>query len=162
MTRAPLILLLLGQLLITGCASQPPVDVYLSSVRALPSTALEQRVALSIRLQNPSDKAIRATGVSLALDINGGRFARGVSDEPFELPGLGETTINIDASISVIDAVRRAMSAARDQAVRYELTGRVFTSGIGSVRFRREGELSAQSFDALSITSPAQPIQPTP
>lgn len=152
----------LSFLLLQGCASQPPVDAYLSDIRTLPSTALEQRVALSIRLQNPSDKAIRATGVSLALDINGGRFARGVSDEPFELPALGETTINIDASISVIDAVRRAMSAARAQAVRYELSGKVFTSGIGSVRFRREGELSAESFDGLSINSQAQPILPQP
>lgn len=162
MIRFSLLALLVAQLLLAGCASQPPVEAYLSDVRALPSTGLEQRVALSIRLQNPTDKAIRATGVSLALDINGGRFARGVSDEPFDLPALGEVTINIDASISVIDAVRRAMSAARDQALRYELTGRVFTSGIGSVRFRRDGELSARSFDALSIDAPAQPILPTP
>ncbi|MCR9278078.1 MAG: LEA type 2 family protein [Pseudomonadaceae bacterium] len=162
MNKTFLIAAALAMLLIQGCATQPPVDVYLSDIRSLPSTPLEQRVALAIRLQNPSDNTISASGVSLALDINGGRFARGVSSEPFELPALGETTVTIDASISVIDAVRRAMSAARNQAVRYELTGRVFTNGLRSVRFRREGELSAQSFDALSASSGAQPIQPSP
>lgn len=155
--RLLLALCLLGSLL-PGCASVPTMDVTLTDIDALPSTAMEQRLELTLRLLNDSNSPIEATGVSLTLNVNGGRLARGVSNEAFVVPRLGEAQVTVATSISVFDAVRRALSVAGTSSVEYELRGKVYTNGIRHRRFHRTGEFSEGSLNALnSLDGTVQP-----
>ena len=69
--------------LMTGCAAQQQLDVYLTDLEPQRSTALEQRVLIKLRLQNPTDRTLEATGLNVRLDVNGGRLATGVSNAGF-------------------------------------------------------------------------------
>lgn len=149
--------LLMLNFLVAGCAAVPQMDVLLTDIDALPSTAMEQRLALKLRLLNDSDTAIEATGVSLTLNVNGGRLARGVSNEAFVVPRLGEAEISVATSISVFDAVRRALSVAGTNTVSYELRGKVYTSGIRYVSFHRTGEFNEDSLRSLNGLSAEPP-----
>ena len=144
----------LGIIVLTcGCLSVPELDVVLTDVDVLPSTALEQRLALSLRVLNDSDQAIEATGVSLTLNVNGGRLARGVSSEAFVVPRLGEAEVSVTTSVSVFDALRRALSVAGTTSVSYELRGKIYTEGIRYLSFRRTGEFSESSLHSLNALS---------
>ena len=137
-----------------GCAAPQGVDAYLVSVRPEPSTTLEQRLAVTLRLQNRGTRPLEVTGAQVRLDVNGSRFATGVSASPFVLEPLGEATTRVTLSVSVFSVLRQVLAGARDKALTYALSGTLHTGGLRSHRFRREGEFSAESLAALSGLSP--------
>ena len=73
---------------------------------------------IDLRLQNASDTPITRAGLKIELDVNGQPLARGVSNEPFDVPSLGETTTSIVTSTSVFDLVRQAFGLGTKQVAR--------------------------------------------
>ncbi len=136
---------LLVALLTGGCASSlMPLDVYIVGLEPQSSTLLEQRLRVDLRVQNPNDLELAVDGVRIALDVNGKRFARGVSDESFAVPRLGEATFSLMTTTSVFDVVRQVMAVSKSQSLDYEMSGRLFlASGLRrSVSFERTGQLT--------------------
>ena len=130
-------------LIASGCATQPSVDVFVIGLTPLESTGLEQRMRIDLRLLNSGDAPIAARGLKLALAVNGKPLARGVSNQPFSVPSLGETTTSIVTSTSLFDVVRQAMGIGTATSLDYEVSGTIyrqsgFPSGIG---FSRSGTL---------------------
>ena len=129
--------------LLAGCASQPPVDVFVIRLTPLESTGLEQRLRIDLRVQNPTDQPISVRGIQLGLDVNGRPLARGVSNEAFTVPSLGEATTSIVTSTSLFDLLRQVIGLESRQALDYSLKGHLYRDGgwPGSLRFERAGTL---------------------
>ena len=139
---------ILGFLGVAGCATQPPVEVYLTNIAPMPSTLFEQRVRLDLRVQNLTEKPVRATGADVQLMVNGRQLARGVSSEPVEVAPLGETATSVVVSSSVFDTVRQLLGLPGRTSFTYALRGKLFTNGFNR-RFKRSGELTREDLGRL-------------
>ena len=129
-------------LALTGCTHYTPVDVFVVGLTPTEGGALEQRVRVDLRIQNPNDQPLNAHGLRIQLDVNGQRLARGVSDTAFTVPRLGEATTSIVATTSLFDVARQLVILSGRQTINYVLDGEVFLDGFGrGVKFHQAGEL---------------------
>ena len=107
---------------------------------------------VKLRIQNPNDLPLDFNGVSFHMDVQGKRFATGVSDAVGSVPRFGETIVSIPVSVSVFRIARQAMDAMNNEyggKLEYELTGRLVGPAFNSMRFSSKGEL----------TLPAEPLE---
>jgi len=131
-------------LALAGCATAPPPDVFVIDLEPLEGGGLEQRVKVDLRVQNPSNQPISAAGMSLRLIVNGQPLARGVSNEHFTVPPLGEATTSIVTSTTLIDLLRQAYRAQERTSLEYRLEGKLYLESPpgGSLSFTNEGALA--------------------
>ena len=132
---------------LAACAAltgREPVTVDVVGVEPLPSQGMEGRFAVKLRVQNPNETPVEFDGVSVTLDVRGGRLASGVSDVRGTVPRFGETVITVPVTVPVTAMVRQAMGFATGDRTRldYELRGRLAGPGLGGVRFSSTGELT--------------------
>ncbi len=134
--------------LLAGCAGlagREPVEVIVAGVEPIEGQGMEARMLVKLRVQNPNDQALSFNGVFVRLDVEGNRFATGVSDQAGTVPRYGETVIGIPMSVSMFDLARQAMGAlggrSRDKLA-YELSGKLDGEGFSGLRFHSTGELS--------------------
>jgi LEA14-like dessication related protein len=152
---ALLVLLALGPLLFGGCASlqgREPVQVIIAAVEPLQGEGLELRMLVKLRIQNPNDLPLDYNGVSVQMDVQGKRFATGVSDAVGSVPRFGETIVEVPVSISVFRVVHQAigvMTAEYRGKLAYEMSGRLAGPAFQSVHFKSNGEftLPAEIFE---------------
>lgn len=134
-------------LLLSACSNLPgrePVQVYVVGVEPLPGQGLELRMNVKLRVQNPNDAAIDYDGIYVGLNLQGKRFATGVSDTAGSVPRFGESVIEIPVSVSAWQIARQAIDALgprHDDKVRYEIEGRLSGPAFRSVRFASNGEM---------------------
>jgi len=153
---ALLVLLVFGSLLYGGCASlqgREPIQVMIAGVEPLPGEGLELRMLVKLRIQNPNDLPLDFNGVSLEMDVQGKRFATGVSDAAGSVPRFGETIVGVPVSISVFGIARQAVGVMTSEyrgKLAYEMTGRLAGPAFTGVRFKSNGEftLPAQIFES--------------
>jgi len=139
------VLLAFGVLLCGGCASLQPIDVIMAGVEPLQGQGLELRMLVKLRIQNPNDLPLDFNGVSLQMDVQGKRFATGVSDAVGSVPRFGETIVSVPVSISVFRVLRQAMDVVTNEyrgKLEYEMTGRLAGPAFNSVRFNSKGEFT--------------------
>ena len=148
-TRSALCLLLAcGALLSGGCASlqrSEPIDVIMVGVEPLQGQGLELRMLVKLRIQNPNDSPLDFNGVSLQMDVQGKRFATGVSDAAGSVPRFGETIVSVPVSISVFRIARQAMGVVTNEyrgKLEYRMTGRLAGTAFDRARFSAQGELT--------------------
>ena len=152
---ALLVLLACGALLSAGCASlqgRDPIQVIIAGVEPLQGEGLELRMLVKLRIQNPNDLPLDFNGVSVELDVQGKRFATGVSDAGGSIPRFGEALVEIPVSISVFSIARQAIGVLTKEyrgKLAYEMTGRLAGPAFNSVHFTSKGEftLPAEVFD---------------
>jgi LEA14-like dessication related protein len=133
-----------------GCASvssleAPEVRVTTLQLLEPAPGSLEQRFAVGLRLVNPNNRAIAVDGLDFELELNDRRLARGVTNNPFELPRLGEAETLVVVTTSVFDVLRQAIDFASrpDAPMDYRVRGRLHL-GSGFVRtvpFDHRGKL---------------------
>ena len=112
---ALLILLACGVFLCGGCAGlqgREPVQVNIAGVESLPGEGLELRMLVKLRIQNPNDLALDFNGVSVQMDVQGKRFATGVSDVGGSIPRFGESLVDVPVSISMFSIARQVSRCA--------------------------------------------------
>jgi len=145
---ALLVLLACGALLSAGCASlqgRDPIQVIVAGVEPLQGEGLELRMLVKLRIQNPNDLPLDFNGVSVELDVQGKRFATGVSDAAGSVPRFGETLVDVPVSISVFRIARQAIGVMTNEyrgKLVYEMTGKLAGPAFNSVRFQSKGELT--------------------
>jgi len=145
---ALLVLLACGALLSDGCASlqgRDPIQVIVAGVEPLQGEGLELRMLVKLRIQNPNDLPLDFNGVSVELDVQGKRFATGVSDAAGSVPRFGETLVDVPVSISVFRIARQAIGVMINEyrgKLAYEMTGKLAGPAFNSVRFQSKGELT--------------------
>ena len=135
---------------LSGCAGTGlmpdviPPRVSLANLELLDSTAFEQRFRVTLRVRNPNPFPLPITGFNFDLDVNGRTFADGVNNETTLIPRLGEQTVVVDASTSVLQVAQIIMGLPGRDTLDYGLNGKVFLQrGMGlSVPFSETGELA--------------------
>lgn len=145
--NALLALLALGALLSGGCASlqgREPIEVIVAGVEPLQGEGLELRMLVKLRIQNPNDLPLDYNGVSVQMDVQGRRFATGVSDAAGSVPRFGEAIVKVPVSISVLRIARQAVGIMTDEyrgKLAYEMTGKLVGPTFYGVHFQSKGEL---------------------
>lgn len=149
--------------LCAGCATTPPdLEVYLLEVAPVEATVLEQRIRLDIRVQNAGETELSVTGLTVQLDVNDRRLAKGVSNESFTVPRLGEVKTSIEASVTLFDVARLLLDLPGRESFAYAVKGKVFLAGAlpRRVRFEREGQLQRRDLESLAAGSMRSGISP--
>ena len=145
---ALLVLLTFAVLVAGGCANlqrREPIDVVMVGVEPLQGAGLELRMLVKLRIQNPNDSPLDFNGVSVTMDVQGKRFATGVSDAGGSVPRFGEALIDVPVSISVFRIARQAMGAMNNEfrgKLTYEMSGKLAGRAFNSVRFKSSGEFT--------------------
>lgn len=140
------LLTLLG--LLSACSTLMPSDpprVQLVNVEPLPGEGLEMRFSVTLRVQNPNDRAISFNGLALDLKVNNQPLLSGVTDQSGEVPRYGETLVRIPLTLSAYSALRQAWAVSNNPTLQkglpYELSGKLGGGLLGSVRFKEKGQL---------------------
>ena len=113
------------------------VDIHPGEIRLL-----EQTYNLTLRVQNPHNFDIDANGMRFTVEVNGNEFARGVDNQSFPLPRLGEAVVKVRA----VSDVSRAAAQIGDwrniaaNGVNYRISGRIFAPD-WSYPFDYQGQL---------------------
>jgi len=145
--RVVLVLMTGAALLLGACASlqrSEPVQVNLVGLEPLAGEGLEMRMLVKLRVQNPNDAPIEYNGVFVEMDVEGKRFASGVSDAAGIVPRFGEAVVSVPVSISIYGIARQALSMVGGELrgqLAYEMGGKLAGPAFGSVRFHTRGEL---------------------
>lgn len=145
-------------LALTGCAGLPgsdPLRVGLVGLESLPGEALEVRMAVKLRLQNPNEAPVHYDGVSLVVELRGLEFATGVSDAQGIVPRFGESVIVVPVTVTPYAMARQVYSFAMGDRSKLDFVarGRLGGSGFGGMRFESSGEFALPS--GLSARPPA-------
>ncbi len=150
-----LAVLALGPLLLGGCVGlfrsveQPEVYVIHVEPTEGESGLLEQRLKVDLRIRNPNDYDLDISGVDFHLDVNGNHLARGLGNESVTVPRLGEATLSVIATTTLMDVVRQVSKLGQQQTegVAYVLKGKLYVGrGWGSrVPFENSGTLIDQA-----------------
>ena len=144
-----IILLLLFLLTLSGCASlqsqEDRIRVSIADLRPLASTFMEQRYLVKIRLQNRSKAELNIEGMSFDLDLNGRRFASGVSNQQTLIPGFSEATLEVKLSSTVFGLIRQIneLQSRQDGSFEYEISGSLSTpDSLFAIPFSDKGEIN--------------------
>jgi LEA14-like dessication related protein len=153
--RALLVLLAFGALLPGGCASlqgREPIQVVVAGIEPLRGEGLELRMLVKLRIQNPNDLPLDFNGVSIQMDVQGKRFATGVSDAVGSVPRFGETIVDVPVSVSLFRLAHHAIGVLTDEyrgKLAYEMSGKLAGPAFNGVHFKSSGEfaLPAEIFE---------------
>jgi LEA14-like dessication related protein len=135
-------------LAITACASlggyQEAPKVSLANIKVLDVGLLEQKLGLTIRVQNPNDKELPIKAFSYDLLLNGAQFASGVSANPVTVPAFGNGTVDVEA-FSTLGSVLRQFAEYRKgglNKVSYRIKGKaILTDSSIRLPFDFSGEV---------------------
>ena len=141
-------LLAVGMLLFSSCASlqgREPIDAIMVGVEPLQGEGLELRMLVKLRIQNPNDSPVDFNGVSLTMNVQGKRFATGVSDTAGSVPRFGEAIVSVPVSVSMFRIARQAVGVMTDEhrgKLTYEMKGKLAGPTFNSVYFKSSGEFT--------------------
>ena len=144
--------LALAPLSLHGCAifqRSDPLQVTVAGIEPLEGQgqdqgqALELRLLVKLRVQNPNDAPIDYNGVALEMDVQGKTFATGVSDAGGTVPRFGEAVIAVPVTASAFRMLGQAFALASSGGsgkITYEMRGKLNSSSFSSTHFRTQGE----------------------
>ena len=134
--------------LLGGCAgSTSGVEsprIQLADVRFLGSRVFEQKMLIDLRVTNPNNFDVALEGVSFDFEVNDSHFASGLTNEGVTVPRLGDATVPVPVSTTLLDIVREALRLTESGEISYRLSGFAFvTEGVGTrkVPFEAAGRL---------------------
>jgi LEA14-like dessication related protein len=147
MSALPWVARLVVCLLLSGCAAlapRDPLQVTVAGIEPLQGQGLEMRMNVKLRVQNPNDAPVDYNGVALQMDVQGKKFASGVTDATGAVPRFGETVITVPVTISAFSMVRQAMGMMKgtgSSKIEYEMKGKLSGGGLSARRFTSKGQL---------------------
>jgi LEA14-like dessication related protein len=101
----------------------------------------EQRFRMTLRIGNPNDFALPIDGLRYTLEVNDRAFASGLSNRSLTVPRLGEATVEVEASTTLLDVVGQFMALSSREALSYRMIGTAFLRGVArrEVPFEQSG-----------------------
>ena len=136
--------------LLAGCATltggiEPPL-VTVVNLHPLPSEGFAPRFKVVLNLQNRSNQQLMIAGLDFDLEVDGRRFASGVSGEELVLEPLSETHAEVEVTISGFSLVRQLLSWLQmpPDSLSYEISGHLHLQQglLRRLAFSRAGEVS--------------------
>ncbi|MGD9039557.1 MAG: LEA type 2 family protein [Desulfobacteraceae bacterium] len=142
----------ISALSLAGCAGvgktlEPP-RVTLANIQVEEVKAFETVFQIELRVFNTNDIPIEINGIDCELEINGRKFASGVSKVEKEIPSYGTDTVPITLYSSVLEMVRGFLNLPDKEKLQYKISGRVRLGGgplvPSVVPFESAGEFSLE------------------
>lgn len=136
-------------MLLTACAglmSRPESPrVSLIGLKPVSMELFEQRFLVSLRVKNPNQFVLPIRGLDFNMDINGKRFANGLSATSVDIPALGEGRVDVEVGSSLLNTFRQLGAILQQgQGFDYKIKGVVM---LKDKAFR----LPFESSDSFSI-----------
>jgi LEA14-like dessication related protein len=154
-TNSRLAVLFACSVVLAGCATlqSDPLQVTVAGIEPLQGEAMELRLMVKLRVQNPNDAPIDYRGVALTMDVQGKTLASGVSDSSGTVPRFGEVVIAVPVSISALRMARQALAFKNNTGkIAYEMKGKLSGSLFGTQRFAASGDFDLSSPAATPTT----------
>lgn len=126
-----------------GAIREPP-RVSVISIEPVDLQLLEQRYVITLRVQNPNDRAITIKGLDYEIRVNDEVFGRGVSNARVELPAYGEALAEVELVSTLSRLLRQfqALIERRTPSLDLAIDGGVSVEGIpGAIPFHFENQL---------------------
>jgi LEA14-like dessication related protein len=128
-------------LLLLGCAGfqqnmeRPRINI--ANVMPRDIKFFEQVFDLELRIQNPNDTPLEVNGLAFDLELNGKRFATGVSNQSLVIDRLSSGVIHVEAITTLVGFLRQVAEYQQTQnpRVAYRIKGSIY-SGSPSVKLR--------------------------
>lgn len=145
--------LVLMAALLSGCATltgdqQPPV-VTVANLQPLPSQGLVPRFKVTLELQNRNNRALSIQGLDFDLEVDGRRFASGVSATSISLQPLGRATAEVEVTVNGLSLARQLFDWLQQppDALRYAISGHLhLNKGFRRrLAFSQQGKVPLQS-----------------
>jgi LEA14-like dessication related protein len=164
MRSLPFLLVLVGCLLLAGCASlsgtfeQPRVAV--AGLTLEDANLLSQTFGVRLRIDNPNDYRIKVDGADVRIALNGQPLAQGLSNRSVSIPRYGSANLEISATTELLGLLQQILVLGTRQNVDYEVSGhmnlgRGFLAGTQRFPFRLRGVLDLWRFNqGQPITEP--------
>jgi len=118
--------------------------ITLASIKIQEVTVFESIFQIEIRLFNTNEAPLDIKGIDCDLELNGRRFATGVSKAQTKIPSYETALIPITIYSSVIDVVMGLRGLSKTEKLKYKITGRL-RLGKGAmpstIPFKSQGEL---------------------
>jgi LEA14-like dessication related protein len=119
--------------------------VNIANITAQEVKLFEQVFDLELRVQNPNDLSLEINGLAFDLEVNGKRFATGVSDQNVTVNRFSSAVIHVEAITTLWGFLRQIAEyqQTRTPRVTYRLKGSIY-SGSPSVKlpFDDSGEFN--------------------
>ncbi len=149
LTKAWTLILML--VVITGCAApgkrlEPP-RVSLVHIELQEAKLFESVFKVQLRVFNTNEVPLKIQGGDCILEVNGKRFARGVTDSDTEVPAYGAAIVPMTLYSSMVGMVRSILTLPKEE-LGYKLAGRLRMGGgfmaPSTIPFSSEGKLSLE------------------
>ena len=146
----PKFLLLLLLALMTGCATltgglEPPL-VTVVNLQPLSGEGFAPRFKVVLNLQNRNNQRLLISGFDFDLQVDGRRFASGVSSADLIVEPLSQTRAEVEVTINGLSLVRQLFSwlQAPPDSLSYEISGHLHLRQglLRRLAFSRTGEVS--------------------
>ena len=144
----PIVFCCIGLFLLgSGCQTiDEPVglEVGLSDVRFVDTTALETTVDVTLRIDNEYPFAVVLSGAVHRITLNGLRLGKGMTGEKVDIPRLASTHQTVRMHISHLDVAMRLQTLLQSQVFDYHLKSLLYTetpSLRAKIRVQKEGRL---------------------
>ena len=140
------LLTVLLALVLSACAGLSPGDaprVDVVGVEPLTGQGLELRMLVKLRVINPNDSAIEYDGLFLDMEVQGKRFASGVSDARGTVPRFGEAVLTVPVTVPAFALLRQALGMAQGggaSTLAYVINGKLSGPQWRALRFESAGE----------------------
>ena len=126
--RASLLVLLLAVPL-TGCRALLPKlqapKVELTGLTLNGGSLNHQRMNIVLHVTNPNDRALGVRGIDYRVEIAGAQVLIGTTAAPFTLPAMGETDIDLLATVDLAMAAQLWLEHRGEPDVDYHFSGTV-------------------------------------
>jgi LEA14-like dessication related protein len=138
---------LLGACALTGKFETPKLSVV--EVQVMSSDLWEQHLRVRMRVQNPNDRALPVKGLEYTIEVEGQRFASGVSAASFIVPAMGAAEFDMNVTTNLAGTLLRLLARGPDalgQGIAYRLAGKLSLSqGLwASIPFEEHGSFRLQ------------------
>lgn len=113
-----------------GCAvtklQAPQLSVI--SIKMQSADIFSQRLQVRMRVVNPNARELPIKGIEYRIEVGGADFARGVTDQPFVVPSMGEAEFDVQVTANLASALTKFLSRKSQDTLDYRLIGSVALS----------------------------------
>lgn len=144
---------------LSGCATPQVMErprIALQNVRILKAEGLLQRLQVDLLVSNPNDFDIPLTGLDFTLRINGKEFASGLSNQRVTIPRLGDATVPVEVTVSLLSVFQQLQAFRKVQSLDYDIAGEVHLDHmlLRTVPFDKAGSLKLRSEPSGGVLAP--------
>ena len=116
-------------LCLTACSLMTPKfdrpTVSVVDIEMLSGNLLQQKLKVTLNIQNPNDRVLPVSGLHASLSVSGDEIAAGANDRAFVVPAKGETRFDMMITANMAMALLKLADKSQQHgdSIDYDLSG---------------------------------------